>query len=214
VSCLVRVHRAGPLDAEELKGTVTTLIGAAFHNTRNHIASAIYELLRHPGELARLKADPALLPRAAEECLRYDPPVQMSIPRLATTEIVMGDTVGRGTPIGPGEPTATPPASQTPTAWTSAATRAPRSPSPPASTPASAPPWPAWKPRSRSGGFSSGFRGARLIDEEPKIDPSALPLTRGYRQVLESANVGFRDHRSLGERPPCGGSGYAESLFT
>jgi len=41
-----------------------------------------------------------------------------------------------------------------PTAWTSAATRAARSPSPPASTPASAPPWPAWKPRSRSGGPS------------------------------------------------------------
>jgi len=186
VSCLVREHRAGTLDAEELKGTVTTLIGAAFHNTRNHIASAIYELLRHPEQQARLKADPGLLPRAAEELLRYDPPVQMSIPRLTTTEIVMGDTA-----IGPGELVA---------GLISAANRDPtRFPDPDRLDIA--------RDQGSSIAFASGihscigaamarleaqiaigrfferFPGARLIDEEPEIEPSALPLTRGYREV-------------------------------
>jgi cytochrome P450 len=33
------------------------------------------------------------------------------------------------------------------------------------------------------GRFFERFPGARLIDQEPKIEPSALPLTRGYREV-------------------------------
>lgn len=191
VSTLVREHRAGTVDAEELKGTVSTLIGAAFHNTRNHIASAIYELLRHPAEQARLKADPGLLPRAAEELLRYDPPVQMTIPRLTTTEIVFGDNVGRAIGVGPGELVA---------GLISAANRDPgRFPDPDRLDIA--------RNQGASIAFASGihscigaamarleaqiaigrffdrFPAARLIDEEPEIEPSALPLTRGYRQI-------------------------------
>jgi cytochrome P450 len=186
VSCLVREHRAGTLDAEELTGTVTTLIGAAFHNTRNHIASAIYELMRHPAERARLNSDPALLPRAAEECLRFDPPVQMTIPRLTTTEIAMGETA-----IGPGELVA---------GLISAANRDPaRFPDPNRLD--------IGRDQGASIAFASGihscigaamarleaqiaisrffdrFPDARLVDEEPEIEPSALPLTRGYREV-------------------------------
>ena len=191
VSTLIREHRAGNLDTEELKGTVSTLIGAAFHNTRNHIASAIYELLRHPQERARLKADPGLLPRAAEELLRYDPPVQMTIPRLTTTEIVFGDNVGRAIGVGPGELVA---------GLISAANRDPgRFPDPDRLDIA--------RNQGASIAFASGihscigaamarleaqiaigrffdrFPAARLIDEEPEIEPSALPLTRGYRQI-------------------------------
>jgi len=186
VSTLVREHRAGNLDAKELQGTVSTLIGAAFHNTRNHIASAVYELLRHPGEQARLKADPALLPRAAEECLRYDPPVQMTIPRITTTEIVMGDVT-----IGPGELVA---------GLISAANRDPNRFTDPDRLDIG-------RDQGASIAFASGihscigaamarleaqiaierffarFPNARLIDEEPDIEPSALPLTRGYREI-------------------------------
>jgi cytochrome P450 len=186
VSCLVREHRAGTLEAEELRGTVTTLIGAAFHNTRNHIASAIYELLRHPDQQARLEGYPGLLPRAVEELLRYDPPVQMSIPRLTTTEIVMG-----GTMIGPGELVA---------GLISAANRDPARFTDPDRLDIG-------RDQGASIAFASGihscigaamarmeaqiaigrfferFPRARLIDQEPAIEPSALPLTRGYRQV-------------------------------
>jgi cytochrome P450 len=47
-------------------------------------------LFRHPEELARLRADPALLRPAVEELLRYDTSVQMSM-RLITDDIQAGD---------------------------------------------------------------------------------------------------------------------------
>jgi len=186
VSCLVRERKAGNLDAPELVGTVTTLIGAAFHNTRNHIASGIYELLRHPDQLALLQGEPDLAPRAAEELLRYDPPVQMTIPRIATTDIVMG-----GVGIGSGELVA---------GLISGANRDPARYHDPDRLDI----------RRDDGGsisFASGihsclgivmarmeaqiaigrfvrrFPSARLIDETPETEPSAQPLTRGYKQI-------------------------------
>jgi cytochrome P450 len=186
VSCLVREHKAGNLDRQELQGTVSTLIGAAFHNTRNHIASGIYELLRHPDQLAVLRGDPALAPQAAEELLRFDPPVQMTIPRITTTDIVFGDVT-----IGPGELVA---------GLISGANRDPKRYGDPNRLDI----------RRADGGsisFAAGihscigiamarmetqvaignfvqrFPSARLIDENPDIEPSAQPLTRGYKQI-------------------------------
>jgi cytochrome P450 len=186
VSRLVREHGQGNLDMAELVGTVTTLIGAAFHNTRNHIASGIYELLRHPDELAALRSDPDLAPRAAEELLRYDPPVQMSIPRITTADIVMGEVK-----IGPGELVA---------GLISGANRDPRRYRDPDrldirrddggsisfasgihSCIGAA--MARMEAQIAIGGLSRRFPRARLIDEAPEIEPSALPLTRGYKQI-------------------------------
>jgi len=186
VSCLVREREAGNLDAQELAGTVTTLIGAAFHNTRNHIASGIYELLRHPDQLALLRGDPNLAPQAAEELLRYDPSVQMTIPRITTTDVVIGDVK-----IGPGELVA---------GLISGANRDPARYRDPDRLDIQ-------RDDRGSISFASGihsclgilmarmeaqiaigrfvqrFPSARLIDENPEIEPSAQPLTRGYKQV-------------------------------
>jgi cytochrome P450 len=186
VSCLMREQRQGNLDMQELVGTVTTLIGAAFHNTRNHIASGIYELLRHPDQLTLLRNDPDLTPQATEELLRYDPPVQMTIPRIATTDVVMG-----GVKIGSGELVA---------GLISGANRDPARYADPDRLDI----------KRGDGGsisFASGihsclgivmarmetqiaighfiqrFPSARLIDENPEIEPSAQPLTRGYKQI-------------------------------
>jgi cytochrome P450 len=186
VSRLVRAHRDGALDMAELVGTVTTLIGAAFHNTRNHIASGIYELLRHPDQLALLRNDLALAAPAAEELLRYDPPVQLSIPRLTTTEITMG-----GVRIGPGELVA---------GLISGANRDPRRYGDPDrldierkdggsisfasgihSCIGAA--MARMEAQVAIGRFSQRFPRARLIDEIPDIEPRALPLTRGYREI-------------------------------
>jgi cytochrome P450 len=49
----------------------------------------VLALLDHPDELARLRAEPALVPSAVEETLRYDPPVQ-GLPRMTTTDVEMG----------------------------------------------------------------------------------------------------------------------------
>jgi cytochrome P450 len=66
----------------------------------NLISGGVLNLLRHPGELARLLSDPVgLLPSAVEELLRFGPPVQMTA-RVATTDLSLGDTrIPRGTQL-------------------------------------------------------------------------------------------------------------------
>jgi cytochrome P450 len=51
------------------------LINAGGDTTRNLVASGMLALLAHPAELAAVRADPALLPGAIEEMLRFVPPV-------------------------------------------------------------------------------------------------------------------------------------------
>jgi cytochrome P450 len=51
------------------------LINAGGDTTRNLVAGGMLELIRHPEERRKLAADPALLPSAIEEMLRYVTPV-------------------------------------------------------------------------------------------------------------------------------------------
>ena len=72
---------------------LTLLLVAGNETTTTLIGNAMLELLDHPGELARLRADPALLPSAVEEILRHSSPVQLD-PRRATRDIELrGETI-------------------------------------------------------------------------------------------------------------------------
>ena len=80
----------------ELGVTLGMLLIAGHETTVNLVANGTLALLRHPGVLARLRADPALAPAVVEEVLRYDPPVQLT-GRRATADIqVAGSTVRAG----------------------------------------------------------------------------------------------------------------------
>jgi cytochrome P450 len=69
---------------------------AGNETTRNQTSHTLRLLLEHPAELAKLRADPSLLPGAIEEALRYSPPV-MYFRRTTTV-----DTELRGVAIPKG----------------------------------------------------------------------------------------------------------------
>jgi cytochrome P450 len=78
------------LSEEELLGTAFLLIVAGFETTVNLIGNGILELLRHPDQLAALRADRALLPGAIEEILRFQSPLNTATVRFTAAPITVG----------------------------------------------------------------------------------------------------------------------------
>ena len=75
LSELVALEDGGDrLSEDELVASCILLLFAGHETTTNHIANGLLALLRFPGEMARLRADPTLAPAAVEELLRYDGP--------------------------------------------------------------------------------------------------------------------------------------------
>jgi cytochrome P450 len=63
----------------------------------NLIANSVEALLAHPGQLAALRADPGLAPRAVEELIRWCSPQLLTIPRLAVQDVdLAGTTITKG----------------------------------------------------------------------------------------------------------------------
>ena len=113
---LVPVRRARPqadllsglLAAEEQGDKLTEpeviamcllLFIAGHETTVNLIGNGALALLHHPDQLARLRADPSLVPNAIEELLRYDSPVQRTA-RMTTTDVAIdGRPIAKGTMV-------------------------------------------------------------------------------------------------------------------
>ncbi len=68
---------------DEFVGMLSQMAFAGGETTSNLIANGMRALLRHPDELAALRADPTLLAPSVEEALRFDGPSKMSIRAVA-----------------------------------------------------------------------------------------------------------------------------------
>jgi cytochrome P450 len=87
------------LTEKELYHQCIFLLNAGHETTTNLIGNGLWALLSSPGELARLRADPALVPSAIEEMLRFDGPIQLNNRRLAAPTTLSGKTLPAGTLI-------------------------------------------------------------------------------------------------------------------
>ena len=97
------VNDAGPggqLTPLETMTTAVLLLIAGHETTVNLITNGMLTLLRHPDAMERLRREPALMPGAVEELLRFESPVQMLPQRTPLADIeVAGITVPRGAPL-------------------------------------------------------------------------------------------------------------------
>jgi cytochrome P450 len=86
-----------PLTERDLDNMFALLIVAGNETTRQAIALGTLALAQHPDQYAALRADPELVPSAAEELLRYSSPVWF-FRRTATRDVEV-----RGVPIAAGD---------------------------------------------------------------------------------------------------------------
>jgi unspecific monooxygenase len=78
ISALTQVLEDGErLTEDELVGTCVLLLNAGHEATVNVTGNGWWSLFRNPAQLERLRSDPSLVPRAIEELMRYDTPLQM-----------------------------------------------------------------------------------------------------------------------------------------
>ncbi|HEU0222773.1 MAG TPA: cytochrome P450 [Paracoccaceae bacterium] len=86
---LERTEGEDALGPAELVFQVMTVILGGSDTTRSGFAMMVALLLQHPEQWAAVKVDPALIPGAVAEALRYQPPVG-SLPRFTLEPIEIG----------------------------------------------------------------------------------------------------------------------------
>ncbi|MEV7422905.1 MULTISPECIES: cytochrome P450 [unclassified Streptomyces] len=97
------VHDSGPdgrLTRTELMATATLLLIAGHETTVNLITNGVLTLLRYPDTFRQLRENPALMPGAVEELLRYEPPVHLLPQRTPLADVEVSDvTIPEGAPL-------------------------------------------------------------------------------------------------------------------
>jgi cytochrome P450 PksS len=98
VTALVQAEAEGDrLSEAELSSMVTLLFVTGHETVVNLFGNGLLALLRHPEQMASLKAQPSLIEQAVEELLRYDGPVETSTMRWVRRDFVFqGRKMQRG----------------------------------------------------------------------------------------------------------------------
>jgi cytochrome P450 len=100
LSALVRAEEEHDmLSSAEILGLAVLLLLAGNETTTNLIGNATKNLLKHPQELAKVRADRTLVPSMIEEVLRYESPVQL-LPRQTAREVELeGGSIPAGATV-------------------------------------------------------------------------------------------------------------------
>lgn len=91
LTTIVRAEDSGARwTPQELLTNTLGLLFAGHETTTNLLGNGLFSLLRHPDQLDWLRQNPARIPEAIEELLRYDGPVG-AIVRIAKEDVAIGD---------------------------------------------------------------------------------------------------------------------------
>lgn len=94
---LLQAERDGQIrGSAELLAQCVMLLFAGHETTRHLLANGLRTLLSHPDQWRSLQRDPALLPGAVRELLRFDSPVQYTGRRVAADLVLHGQALRRG----------------------------------------------------------------------------------------------------------------------
>jgi cytochrome P450 len=94
MSALIAAHDdADRLSEEELTVMCCTLLIGGHETTANEINLSLLLLFDHPGEAAKLRADPGLIPGAVEELLRYARLGSLPPTRVTREDVAIGGVV-------------------------------------------------------------------------------------------------------------------------
>jgi len=102
LSALAQVREADDrFSGDEILQLSAGLLAAGHETTMSQIPNFVLTLLDHPAELARIKADPELIPQAVEELMRYIPlGIGAAFPRYAKEDVEVGGVlVEAGEPV-------------------------------------------------------------------------------------------------------------------
>ncbi|WP_311239958.1 MULTISPECIES: cytochrome P450 [unclassified Xanthomonas] len=91
-SCIAASDTSGQLSSTELVVQLMSILLAGSDTTRSALAIQASLLLQHPAQWQAVCSDPALIPGAVRECLRFQPAVA-SVPRVTLEDIVLDDTL-------------------------------------------------------------------------------------------------------------------------
>jgi cytochrome P450 len=96
---VVAEHDGTRLEDEAILGMVNQLLVGGNETTTSLITNVVWRLLEDRSLWERIVAEPALIDRAVEESLRYDPPV-LALFRTTTREVtVRGVTIPKGAKV-------------------------------------------------------------------------------------------------------------------
>ncbi|MFD3682492.1 cytochrome P450 [Streptomyces sp. NPDC058613] len=87
---LSRLAARPDLTPQETASLGFMLLITGHESTTNMAALSVLALLRSPGQAARLRADPSLVPGAVEELLRYLTIIHLGLGRAATEDVTVG----------------------------------------------------------------------------------------------------------------------------
>jgi cytochrome P450 len=78
ISTLIAAEIDGErLDDNQIRSFMTVVFGAGFETTADGLSVMLHWLTEHPEDLARLAAEPTMIPTAVEEFLRHSAPIQI-----------------------------------------------------------------------------------------------------------------------------------------